>query len=60
MLSDYSYSEYGIDNDAIIATYFKLKNKINDLDKIQYIESKMKDIKIYKVIFFNNLFRINE
>ena len=60
MLSDYTYSKYGIDNDAIIATYFKLKKSISDLDKIHYLESKMKEIKCYKVIFFDNILHNND
>ncbi len=53
MLSDYTYSEYGIDNEAIIAAYKKIKPKLNDYIKTDFLNSRLKEIKYYKILYMD-------
>jgi hypothetical protein len=51
MLSDFTYSEYGIDNEAIISAYKKINQKKYDFSKMNFLNTKLRNIKFYKVLF---------
>lgn len=54
MLSDFTYSEYGIDNESIISAYKKIKQKIYDFSKLNFLNTKLRNIQYYKVLFFDD------
>lgn len=54
MLSDFTYSEYGIDNEAIIAAYKKIKQKTYDFSKLNLLNTKIKNFQYSKVLFMEN------
>jgi len=48
-----TYSEYGIDNDALIAAYKKIKLKNSDSSKINFLNTKLKNIQYYRILFLD-------